>query len=225
MIDINSIPKINIVDLSLGNARVLVENGVATLFVDDQIWMEEDLDGLGSSIEMYPLYDLAYGDVLLSGFGFGILAEWISQKENVRSVTVVEKSQEVVDIYMMNNALNDKVKIIIDDMSNFVTENYYDCILLDHYQFEDNEYKIKDIQNISKNVPNHSLIYSWAIELIYLEKIFNNRFELFLDQENRWNNFKDLLKIKTIPDLPVNKVRDYVCLATNRKTYKQIFNG
>ena len=58
--------------------------------------------------EMYSSYDMAYGDVIISGFGFGILACWLASKPEVTSVTVLEVSQDVYDVFLMNNELPDK---------------------------------------------------------------------------------------------------------------------
>lgn len=225
MFDKTTLPKIIFPEIEeYENAKIIKEkDGVTRLYVDNQEWMEEVVEEMGTALEMYPLYDLANGNVLISGWGMGILPEWIANKNEVKSVTVVEKNESVVKLYLKNNKINEKINIIIDDMNNFSTNDEYDCLLLDHYQYESNDYKIENIKQVYKNVPNHKLIYAWSIEYIYLEKIFNNRFELLMDQENRWHNFKNFMKIETLPELSLAKVLDYVCIATNRKSYKEMY--
>lgn len=75
----------------------------------------------------------ATGDVLIGGLGLGMIILAIQDKEDIKSITVVEISQELVDLVMvgLKDKLNDKVKIIIDDIKQFKTDSMYDTIYFD----------------------------------------------------------------------------------------------
>jgi hypothetical protein len=58
----------------------------------------------------------ATGDVLIAGLGIGMILNPILGKENVHSVTVIEKSQDVIDLvgksYMTNHPQSSKLRVI-----------------------------------------------------------------------------------------------------------------
>ena len=58
----------------------------------------------------------AYGDVLIGGLGIGMIILAIQDKSKVKSITVIEKNQEVIDIIAPQLKFNDKVKIICADV-------------------------------------------------------------------------------------------------------------
>jgi hypothetical protein len=168
--------------------------------------------------ELYSSYDLGYGKILKSGLGFGILPLWLSKKESVESIHIVEISQDVVDIFLENNELPYNITIEIGDIEQYKTEEKYDCILLDHYEASPNQWMFRSIKNISKNIPNHDLLWFWSIENSYLLECYNteiNRYEeLFLKEQDfsdQWNIFREeKLKVETVPLLSKEKINEYV---------------
>ena len=58
----------------------------------------------------------AHGDVLIGGLGIGMILLSIQDKQSVKSITVIEKHQEVIDMVAPQLPLNDKVKIIQGDV-------------------------------------------------------------------------------------------------------------
>lgn len=75
----------------------------------------------------------ANGDVLIGGLGIGMIVLPIMEKENVRSITILEKNQEVIDIIAPQLNFNKKVHIIKADVFAWEPEDgtLYDCIYLD----------------------------------------------------------------------------------------------
>lgn len=75
----------------------------------------------------------AHGDVLIGGFGIGMIVMAIQDKPEVNSITIIEKHQEVIDMVAPQLQLNDKVKIIVDDVWNWRPERdvRYDCCYMD----------------------------------------------------------------------------------------------
>ena len=174
--------------------------------------------------ELYPSYDLAYGDVLISGLGFGILALWLANKPKVKSVKVIEKSQNVVDLFLKCNQLPDNVSIELADISTYKSDAVYDCILLDHFpdHLPNNKQHltIEGTKQICLNIPNHTLVWSFFIEYIYLNKYFNltwddlvfnpvdlNQYDLY----SKWSEYIDQdIIIPTFPKLTKEKLIEYI---------------
>lgn len=79
----------------------------------------------------------AHGDVLIGGLGIGMILMEIQDKEKVRSITVIEKNQEVIDLVSIQLPFNEKVNIVHADV--FEWKPYkgkrYDCIYMDIWNY------------------------------------------------------------------------------------------
>lgn len=176
--------------------------------------------------EMYSSFDLAHGDVFITGLGFGILALWVANKPEVTSVTVVENSQDVIDLFLANNKVPDKLQIICADADNYITDKHYDCLLLDHFSDDAiGGFTYARIQNVAKNIP-HDLFWFWSIEQRYAIRAYDISYiDLFVipidlsdyDFGRKWQAWKEILEIPTIPDVASDKLKEYVELYTNRR--------
>lgn len=180
--------------------------------------MTLDLNSNKQIKEFYSQYDMAYGDVLLTGFGFGILSSWLASKPNVNSVTVVEISEDIVQVFLKNNNISEKIKIIISDASSYKDEKHYDCLFLDHYETQNDFWFFRDVKRVANNIPNHDLFWAWSME----EKMLNNfyKYEKFdiedvLSKDEKYinslyHNFKEsVLGIKTMPNLNYDSLIQY----------------
>lgn len=78
-------------------------------------------------------YCNAYGDVLIGGLGIGMIILAIQDKPEVKSITVIEKYQEVIDMVASQLEFNDKVKIICADVFEWKPEKgvKYDTSYMD----------------------------------------------------------------------------------------------
>ena len=81
----------------------------------------------------------ANGDVLIGGLGIGLIILAIQDNPEVRSITVVEKSQEVIDMVATQLPLNEKVKIIQADVFFWKPQRgaQYDTIYMDIWPWLD----------------------------------------------------------------------------------------
>lgn len=77
----------------------------------------------------------ANGDVLIGGLGLGMIILAIQDKENVSSITVVERSQDVIDAVAHQLPLNNNVKIICDNVFTYKPSSKYDCIYMDIWSY------------------------------------------------------------------------------------------
>lgn len=75
----------------------------------------------------------AHGDILIGGLGLGLIVAAIQDNQDVHSITVLEKHQEVIDMIAPQIKFNDKVKIIRADVFDWKPEKgiRYDCIYMD----------------------------------------------------------------------------------------------
>jgi hypothetical protein len=167
--DINSLPNFNVQETSMGPIEIILMNESYFLYHNGIQWMSYSPSSNIEIKQMYSSYDLAYGDVLLTGLGFGILALWLCNKPSVNSVTVIENSPEVIEIFKKTNGLPDNLKIINDDARTFATDKKYDGIFLDHYELQTWDWRLRDMKEFCSRV-KHDVFWAWSLEDAYLIK-------------------------------------------------------
>lgn len=101
---------------------VLRDNEKREIVMSDS-WMEQH-----TNIEFV---ETAEGDVLVAGLGIGMILLALQEKPEVKSITIVEISQELVDFIAPNLPLNDKVNIVVEDIHNFTPDKMYDIVYCD----------------------------------------------------------------------------------------------
>lgn len=220
------LPNVVIKEGTSNNVSIVDDNGTWRLYGDDVQFMQLVTKTKRETKELYSSFDLAYGDVLITGLGFGIIALWLANKPEVKSVTVIENSQDVIDLFLANNTLPDKVKIILDDADNYKTDKHYDCLLLDHFKDGDQfHFTYERVRNVAKNIP-HDLFWFWSMEQRYcvrvcditLRQLYVNPIDLSgFDFGRKWKTWIDVLDIPTIPVVAPEKIKEYILLYTNRK--------
>lgn len=97
------------------------------LIEDTNVWMSITPNEIHTMEE--PINN-AHGRVLTFGLGLGYFAYMASLKESVTSITIVEKSQEVIDIFnkviLPQFKTKDKIDIIHADMFDYIEEHDID---------------------------------------------------------------------------------------------------
>ena len=234
--DKNTVPKFNIVLGTSGDITISNSSDIFYLHKNDKQLMALDTKSNREIKELYSSYDLAYGDVLISGLGFGILALWIASKPEVKSVKVIEYSQGVIDLFLQSNTLPENVTIELSNISTYKSDDKYDCILLDHFPDllpeSDWDLNLTNIKDISRNIPNHNLIWGWSIEHMFLSKKFAITFEqLFsnpidlrkFDLYSKWLEFIDKdINVITLPSLSKHKLTEYIYTYFNYIAVKEL---
>lgn len=194
MFDIKSVPKVKIREGSIGKAEIKKDKETYTLFVDNLQWMKVITSSLREIKEFYSSYDLATGSILLSGFGFGILPQWLASKDSVTDVTVVEYSKDVIDLFLRHNTLDPKINIKISDIREYRDNYHYDWAIFDHYELD--------------RVPTKEDLSLLENNLIY-EKVWFWSLESKLESYYSWQDFKNDYSQK-LPDLDNNKLKEYL---------------
>lgn len=79
----------------------------------------------------------AYGDVLIGGLGIGMIVTAIQCHEKVKSITIIEKHKEVIELITSQISFNEKVRIINADVFDWKPERgqRFDCIYMDIWNF------------------------------------------------------------------------------------------
>jgi len=131
----------------------------------------------------------ARGDVLIIGLGIGYILLPIQEKQDVTSITVVEKYLEVIQLVAPQLSLNSKVNIIQGDLftHSFSDDTKFDTLFCDIYG--KNEFELKEwfVENYGKYCRDeNSYIDAWLPEHCYLE--FENSKVINIHQEKINNN-------------------------------------
>jgi CRISPR/Cas system CSM-associated protein Csm5 (group 7 of RAMP superfamily) len=209
-LDKNTIPPVVIKEGKYGDVEITKERSVYFLKHSKTNWNQYNEKNMREYHEQWSGYDLAYGNVLISGFGFGQFATWIASKPEVTSVTCLEISQDILDAFLANNTMPDNIEVIIGNAYEYKTDKHYDCIILDHIpDGPQPESLYQDLATISKNVPNHSVFWFWSLELHYIKDFYDITVrQMYVNpidfaSYNFYSNWKKFTDILNVPALPV----------------------
>lgn len=97
-------------------------------------------------------YCNAYGDVLIGGLGIGMIVLAIQDKPEVKSITVIEKYSEVIDMVAPQLDFNEKVKIICADVFEWKPENgvKYDVSYMDIWNWVNEDVYEKEMKPLKR---------------------------------------------------------------------------
>jgi hypothetical protein len=219
MFDKNTIPQITVTPAKIGDFSITQEGNAFRLFKKEAQLMHLNIKSLREYKEQYACYDLAYGNILITGLGFGMLATWLASKPEVTSVKVIEFSQEVIDLFTSANPVPEKVTIELGDAKTYATNDKFDCVFLDHFPDQSNEPIYEEVLSILKNIPNHNVLWFWSLEKWYLENYYGFHYSVFLlnppdleplDLYKQWQRFRSDVSVFTIPKLDAVKVKEYI---------------
>lgn len=87
----------------------------------------------------YSFLEHAHGDVLIGGLGIGMILLAIQDKENIESITVIEKEADIISLVGQQLPLNEKVKILQGDIFEYVPEQRYHTIYIDIWPYINSE--------------------------------------------------------------------------------------
>ncbi len=228
MYNAESVPSFFIKEGSSGNIKIVEMGKGFVLYEGSEFWMNSPKNNDSVIKQMYSSYDLGHGNVLVSGLGFGILALWLCSKPEVLSVTVVEFSEDVIKLFKDSNSIPDKLNIVNMDIRNYNTDTEYDAMLLDHYEKENFDFILDDIEKISSKI-KHKSIWAWPLEEIFLFKMYasENHRAAVLDLVDKcdkdfsplWNDFVDSFfpKEKMLKNVSNQKLNEYIYTYFNKK--------
>lgn len=94
----------------------------------------------------------AYGDIIIGGLGIGMIIMAIQDKPEVKSITVIEKNQEVIDMVASQLDFNEKVNIICADVFEWKPERgvKYDMAYMDIWNWINEDIYKKEMQPLKR---------------------------------------------------------------------------
>lgn len=103
------------------------------LIKNDEIWMSVNPNEINT---MKPFIKKANGEVLVLGLGMGYIAYMMSLKEEVNSITIIEKDTKIIDIFKKHLyplfINKEKIKVVHDDAIRYLENcKKYDYIFAD----------------------------------------------------------------------------------------------
>jgi len=133
---------------SLDSYTVLTKNGCPMPIMQDSI---------AEYNEHQWLWDNATGDVLVGGLGIGMIHQALIDNPDVTSVTIIEISQDVIDLVWEHCAKDDTFTLILDDFETWVPPEgtTFDTIWADTW-LVDNPMSAKEHQ---EHIQNHYADY------------------------------------------------------------------
>lgn len=179
--------------------------GEYKLTIHGKQWMTYCPTRLTQEKEFASSVDLAYGKCVLSGLGLGILPGMLLENPKVTSVVVYEISKEVIELNRLCGESFKKIEVIHQSMRD-VKNIECDCLLLDHYEFESDDFIIDDVNDISF-WNNASCVWFWRAEpMIQLFKDKSNT----VDIEKAYEQWATSTGIRNLPKLSKQQLNYYI---------------
>lgn len=73
----------------------------------------------------------AHGDILIGGLGIGMIILAIQDEPEVKSITVIEMNENVIDAVLHQLPINEKVRVLCMDAFLWKPDKKFDCIYMD----------------------------------------------------------------------------------------------
>ena len=89
----------------------------------------------------------SHGNVLLAGLGLGMINQSLMENPNVKSVTIIEKYQEVIDLVWDYCPKNEKIKLIHADIYNWNPDSIWDIGWFDSWCGENIHKEYQNLMN------------------------------------------------------------------------------
>ena len=100
----------------------------------------------------YEILEKAHGDILIGGLGIGMILIPLMKKEEVKTITIMEKYQDIIDMVGSQLPLNNKVKIIQGDIfnNNFPRGTKFDVVYFDVWNYISSDV-YEEMKQLKKN--------------------------------------------------------------------------
>lgn len=218
MFDYNTVPKFSIKPATIGEFSLSFEENSYRLCKGKDQLMALYKPNYRELKEQYAMYDLAYGDVILTGFGLGILPLWVAAKPSVTSVTVLEMSKEVVDLFLLNNTMPENITIVYADAKTYIADKGYDCLFMDHFPDHKEWPVYKEVAQIANNIP-HKVLWFYGLESHYVRNYYGMKAASLVvrfpsldnyDLTLEWENYAKAFNLNTFPNLDDETLKYYL---------------
>ena len=98
-------------------------------------------DGPSEFEEHIWLFNRLKGHILIGGLGISMIHKPLLESDEVESVTIIEKSQEVINLVWPHCLKDDRFSIVHADINDFIPseDDYWDVVWLDTWMNTDGE--------------------------------------------------------------------------------------
>ena len=249
MFDTSTVPTINIYSGSYNDVEIIKENDRLFNLVKGNLIIDSFNINTNTTLkQQYSAYDLSHGNVLMTNLGLGVIAMWIASKPSVNSVTVIEKSKDIIDLFLTNNECPENMTIINEDPDLFNSMKSYDFV---YYSPNEEIHDSNKMYLFLLRVPQYKQSWCYGIERFYAEHNYEVIDHLdrcltksdfkncccitssralsinrsIIDFYEGWEYFvsKQFKKIK-IPTISRKKINEYVQTYYNRIGYEIVIN-
>lgn len=170
---------------------------IPTLYIDNRLFMSVT----PMEVESHQLHlKNASGNVLVGGLGMGYYLTQLKNKEDITSITVVEKDLNVINLYkklMEHNPIafaSDKIKFVHSDIFDYTGELIYDYAYFDIWPSLDENEALEDTNKlISTELIQATKVGFWGMER-WFNKQLVNLYNDGLDSSEVFENLSDILE-------------------------------
>ena len=154
-------------ELDRGELQLKTDGPYRYIAVNRSVWMSYNAQSSEEACELYSSFRVAEGHVLCTGLGLGLRESWLLRKSEVKSITVIEKNQCIIDFHKeFNPELLKNIKIVQSNASEYKAS--CDTLLLDHYNQEPWNLVLEDIDKVCGNIECNKMWF-WPLEEYLVE--------------------------------------------------------
>ena len=122
----------------------------------------------------------AEGDVLICGLGIGLVILPLLESEKVKSITVIEKYQDVIDCVLPQIKEYDtanKLKVICEDCFDYTTDKKFDTIFIDIWASINSDIYKEEMQPLKRKYRKFLKSERKTMKNIYVWAEYNARYD------------------------------------------------
>ncbi len=109
------------------NVEIVKQKGYNFLWINNELWMWDIPREITDQKE---IADKAYGNVLVAGYGLGVVQKLLLENEKVKNVVTIEIHEQVIEeCERVYNEIHGE--IIFGDFYNITPRVHYDCVIGD----------------------------------------------------------------------------------------------
>ena len=114
----------------MSKIEILQQKGHNFLWVDGNLCMWDIPTEQKAQMK---IANKAFGNVLVAGYGLGIIQKFLFENKNVKSIVTIEKSKEIIDnVKQFYGKMYGDV--IIQDFYDYQTNKKFDCVIGDVWE-------------------------------------------------------------------------------------------
>ncbi len=156
-------------------------------------------------------YRLAYGKVILTGLGLGVLPSMLELNDRVDSIVIYESNQSVINFFkffcQISNFHPKKIQIIKANANHMKGETC-DCLFLDHYELEPYPVILRSAEYIlSNNTCN--IFWHYPGTKLFLDYCKINNIEVSKEEFYKYTNMHGIPKVPELTDEMIEDIKKF----------------